>query len=106
MTRDEFIAEMVARGWEKDKYGHLQKEVTATDRVTGEKHTRKLRCKMQSISVRIERQVIYAATQYTKEEKAWVRIESAYLKDIKKEDGKIKVGRYKFLPIGEAHTHG
>ena len=50
--------------------------------------------------------VIYAATQYTKEEKAWVRIESAYLKDIKKEDGKIKVGRYKFLPIGEAHTHG
>ena len=106
MKREEFVAEMIARGWEKDKYGHLQKEVTSTDKITGEKHTRKLRCKMQATSVRIERQVIYAATQYTKEEKAWVRIESAYFKNITKEDGKVKVGRYKFLPIGEAHTHG
>lgn len=100
MKREEFVAEMKARGWEQDRFGHLQKDVSATDKITGEVHQRKLRCKMQTNSVRIERQVIYAATQYTKEQKAWIRIESAYFKDIVLVDGRVKVGKYKFLPVG------
>ena len=102
MKPAEFIAEMQKRGWELDRWGNLQKDVHAVDKITKEESTRRLRLKIQKTTVRVERQVIYAATQYTKEEKAWIRMDSDYFKYITMENGVIKVGRYKFNPPKES----
>ncbi len=65
------------------------------------------RIKVQSNSVRIEVQAIIPADQYSPMRKMWVRLESAYFKDIiqrtrkRKDTGievqTIKIGHYEFV---------
>ena len=57
--------------WVKDRYGNYT--MTTLKGI--------YRVKVQDISVRLESQIIIPATQYSKEEKMWVRIGGTYLKD-------------------------
>jgi hypothetical protein len=74
--------------WEQDKYGNFKWD-------TG---TKVYRMKFQEISVRLEVQVVHAATQYSGESKSWVKLAGEYFKDLKvnPETGKINVGKYLF----------
>lgn len=89
MKKQEFVEEMKKRGWNQDRWGHFQKEVS----LSGDK--RIMRLKVQKISVRVEKQIIYAETQYTKATKGWLHCDSAYMRDIRIENGKLIIGKYK-----------
>lgn len=68
-------------GWKEDAYGHMQ----CTTK-TGKKY----RVKMQATSVRLEvRQV---------ELKEWVRVESAYMKDVATDADHVTIGKVVLKP--------
>lgn len=75
MTREEFITWAKSRGWQEDRFGHLQKTVTTN----GVEQRRRL--KMSSIAVRYE----------LKYEYGWVRFTSGYFTrlSIDPETGKL-----------------
>lgn len=97
MKKQHFIEDMLKCGWRKDKYGHLQKDSFSVNKKTGEKTPKKMRCKLQATSCRIEVQVIYEKSDYMPERKEWVRIDGAYYKDIVGKECSIKVGRFTFI---------
>jgi hypothetical protein len=84
---------MLALGWEKDRYGHLQKDVTRKYLEPIAFETKRWRCKLQATSCRIEVQHQYSDSTYAKGEKAWLRVSGDYYKNIKLNDkGGIVVG--------------
>lgn len=84
MTKQEFITWAKAKGWQEDKFGHLQK-VSSNDSV-------KMRFKLSSISVRYERQIHFNATEYSRVANEWIRLGSAYFKDLSISDNDKLVG--------------
>lgn len=81
MTKDEFIAWAKERGWVQDRHGHLHKEIDG----------REYRYKIQAHSVRREAKVRHEATEYSPASSSWVRMKSAYFKDLSlDENGKLK----------------
>jgi hypothetical protein len=66
MTKQELENVLIQRGWSRDKWGHYQKEVQRGSEV------RVYRFKLSSIAARYE----------VKSPAGWVRIVSAYYKDI------------------------
>lgn len=72
---------LLALGWEGDRFGHLQ--------TVGPNGT-KFRCKLQSISIRVERKV----------ERDWHMMVGAYYKDVVLyPDGKVGVGKLCLGPL-------
>jgi hypothetical protein len=78
LTKEEFIDWALSRGWEKDRYSHLQKELHK-EKI---KEIRKYRFKLSNISVRYEVRVRIPATTYSPASNAWVRLQSGYFKDL------------------------
>lgn len=71
MTKQELINWLESKGYHKDNYGHYQKTFEAT----------KFRMKLQDISARYEKQI--TLTGYNgKPKHEWIRIRSAYYKDL------------------------
>jgi hypothetical protein len=66
MKQAEVKAVLKASGWQEDKWGNFR---TASG---------KMRCKLQATSMRIERQVEHAASEYSPASKSWVNIVSDY----------------------------
>jgi hypothetical protein len=81
-TRKDGIKDaLIALGWEEDRFGHLQ--------TVGPNGT-KFRCKLQSISIRVEK----------KAESQWFMMVGAYYKDVVLyPDGKVKVGKLCLGPL-------
>ncbi len=64
MSREELIRWAIANGWKQDRFGHLQKEE--------HEGLRRYRLKLSRIAARFE----------TKTAHGWVRVCSAYYKDL------------------------
>lgn len=91
MAPEKFTTFLQSLGWEQDKWGHLHKEVMLFK--SGAPAPRNYRIKMQAISCRIEVQCIISATDYSSEQRMWVRVGGGYFKDIiELPDGRIRVG--------------
>ena len=74
MTREAFISWATARGWKQDRFGHLQRSI-GPDPGAGQ-----YRMKLSRLAARYE----------TKSEYGWVRLRSAYYKDLSlTADGKL-----------------
>lgn len=65
MTADQFRDWVRSKGWSIDAYGHA--------------HKGGYRFKVQTKSVRLERSYQTPDTDYSKGEKGWLRVRSAYL---------------------------
>lgn len=74
MTREEFVAWAKARGWKEDRYGHLH-------RMAGNAEEAHYRYKISRIAVRRE----------VKTSGGWVRLKSAYFKDLSVDPGTGKL---------------
>ena len=68
MTKEELIKWLISKGYKEDNYGHYQKIGFAGN---------KIRYKIQATSTRYERQVTFSDGKHE-----WVRILSAYYKDL------------------------
>ena len=66
--KSDLMVKLAEAGWTLDQWGHMRKG--------------KFRVKFQSISIRIEAQMTYPATIYSKATKEWVSKLNAYLKDV------------------------
>ena len=78
MTKDERIRWATAHGWTEDRFGHLQKKSPNTS--PGTEDHRHHRLKLSKIAARYE----------VKTSSGWVRIRSAYYKDLSiTADGKL-----------------
>jgi hypothetical protein len=75
MKKEDLAAYLVQHGWTKDRFGHY--------------HKGEYRFKFQKISVRLEKGYHTADTEYSKGEKRWLPVRSAYLKDLSIKDDKI-----------------
>jgi hypothetical protein len=75
MTKNEFIAWATSKGWQVDRFNHLQKT-----RATGKHY----RFKVGKYSTRYE----------VKSESGWVRLKSQYYKNLKLIDGKLAGLKY------------
>lgn len=82
MTRDQIQLWLSEHGWKADKFGHYKKEVEVTNKVSGEKLKVQYRCKMQSISMRVER----------KSGDEWFKRFSEYYKAVHEVETGLKVG--------------
>jgi len=60
------------KGWVEDRYGNFIKETKGV----------KKRMKFNATSLRHEKQIVFEATKYTEARKEWIRLNSAYYKDI------------------------
>lgn len=75
MTKEEFVAWALGRGWYADRYEHLQKEV-------GDKQ---YRMKISNVAVRYESRITFADGKHE-----WVQLRSGYFKNLSiASDGKI-----------------
>lgn len=82
LTKEQFETWAVGHGYTKDRHGHFQKLA---------ENGKKYRYKIQAHSVRFEVQVLHEAGPYSPASKSWVRMRSAYFKDLSlTEDGKLK----------------
>jgi hypothetical protein len=72
MTKQELINWAESKGYQKDKFGHMQKTFSSG---------RKTRLKIQANSVRYEEKITFAATEYSGKKSEWLRLNSGYLKD-------------------------
>lgn len=86
VKREALVAFLKDLGWMADKFGHLQKTIG----------TKKYRVKLQATSCRIEIQIEYEATQYTKATKEWVRFGGDYYSNIAEIENGIRIGRHIF----------
>ena len=66
--KGDLMVKLAEAGWTLDQWGHMKKG--------------KYRVKFQSISIRIEIQIEYPATAWSKSSKEWVSRLNAYLKDV------------------------
>lgn len=74
MTKQEFIDWATRRGWQKDKFGHLQKTAAGKE----------YRYRLSDIMARLEVKVHFNCG-----DSEWKRIFSGYFKDLKIVDNKI-----------------
>jgi len=82
VSKEEFIAWATNRGWKIDRFGHLTKEG-----VEG----RIYRYKIGTHSVRREIKCVHDASQYSPRSSSWVRLASAYFKDLSfSKEGKLR----------------
>ena len=80
LTKQQIIDWAIGKGWELDKWGHLQKKV-------GDKE---YRFKLSSTAMRYEAKVHHPGTQYSKPSSEWMRLRSGYYKDLSiLPDGKL-----------------
>lgn len=94
MKKEELIAFLTSLGWELDRYGHLQKDVTNRHRETKELITRRMRIKLQATSCRIE---VKSSQKNFDGGYDWIRVGGEYYsKILKLDDGRIRVGTYFF----------
>lgn len=84
------IDALKADGWELDRFGHFQKDVTRVkNRESGETVTKRMRVKMQATSCRIEVQ------GKVNGQNEWFRVGGAYYSElILLPDGRVRVGTY------------
>lgn len=94
MNKKELITFLTAFGWELDRYGHLQKDVTNRHRETKELVTRRMRIKLQPMSCRIE---VKDSQKNFDGGYNWIRVGGDYYTNIiNLNDGRIRVGSYVF----------
>lgn len=80
LTKQDIINWATQRGWELDKYGHLQKKI----------NDKEYRFKLSSTALRYEVKVYFAGIQYSRPGSEWMRLRSAYYKDLHiTEEGKL-----------------
>jgi len=80
LTKEDIIEWATKQGWVLDKYRNLQKEVG----------DREYRLKLSKNSVRYEVKVHHSGDTYSKPSSEWIRLRSAYYKDLSiTEDGKL-----------------
>jgi uncharacterized protein (DUF1684 family) len=72
MKREELENWLISKGYSKDKFGHYQKTIGETD----------VRYKMQADSVRYEKRITFAATDYSPKQNEWLRLASGYYKSL------------------------
>ncbi len=72
MTKEQFITWAISKGWNLDKFGHLQKKV-------GDKE---YRFKISNISVRYEVKVHFEGGTYSGPKAEWMRLRSGYFKNL------------------------
>ena len=77
MTKEDVEKYFLSKGWNKDRYGHLQKENTTT-----KGDTRQYRIKFQAKSFRYEIKVNHEASEYSPASSTWVRLRSGYYKQV------------------------
>lgn len=96
MKPENLAAFLLANGWEKDRFGHFKKQMTVKlTRVNpGQEVTKLYRVKLQATSARYEVQT------EANGENMWVRLTSAYFKDITLHEKGVKLGSV--LIIGDA----
>ncbi len=75
MKPDELRTFLTETGWQPDKFGHY--------------HRGEYRFKFQQTSVRLERSYQTSDTQYSKGEKRWLRLRSAYFSQLEIKEGKL-----------------
>ena len=77
---------LTAHGWKKDSYGHFK--LTITESKT--EKIKEFRCKMQGISIRLERKV----NQRYPKKTHWFKMTSDYYKNIViDETGKLRINK-------------
>lgn len=97
MKKEQFVEEMIARGWVQDKWGHLRKDLTykASD---GEKRKVKGRVKMLKTSLRVERESLHDNVD------GWFLITRSYFKDIVMDGDTVVVGAVRFRSVNRHET--
>lgn len=89
--RQELVDVLKAEGWEADRFGHFQKDVTRIHRETKQPVIRHMRVKLQATSCRIEVQ------SRINDQNEWIRVGGDYFTNIVKlDDGRLRVGTYFF----------
>jgi len=90
----ELVDMLKADGWELDRFGHMQKQITGKRRDTGATVTRQYRVKLQATSCRIE---VKSEQKNFDGGYDWIRVGGDYYTNIVKlDDGRIRVGSYFF----------
>lgn len=90
----ELVDTLKADGWEQDRFGHMQKQISGKRRDTGATVTRQYRVKLQATSCRIE---IKSDQKNFDGGYDWIRVGGDYYTNIVKlDDGRIRVGSYFF----------
>lgn len=103
LTKDELVVALAACGWETDRFGNMQRELKMI--IPDAPATKKWRIKFQATSVRFEVQTTFEASEYSPARNEWIRLDGAYLKDIKiREDGVVIIGRHDFKPVGKVQA--
>ena len=102
MNKQEFISLMSQKSFGKfkqDRFGHFVREARNHQ---GEIEVKRL--KVQDKTVRVEVQAVIPASEYSPARKMWVRLGSAFYKDIvvlggnHPRAGSIRIGNYAFKP--------
>jgi len=82
--RSKFVEALLKDGWVEDRFGHFKWNFG----------THNYRIKMQDFSFRLEAQTTTPATEYSKAENHWVKVEGVYYKAmVDLGNGKVKAGR-------------
>lgn len=103
VTKDQLVVALAACGWETDRFGNMQRERKMS--LLHDGSVRKQRIKFQATSVRFEVQQVFPADSYSPERKEWLRLDGAYLKDIKiRLDGVVIIGRHFFKPVNKVQA--
>lgn len=90
----ELVDVLKADGWEQDRFGHMQKQITGKRRDTGATVTRQYRVKLQATSCRVE---VKSEQKNFDGGYDWIRVGGDYYTNIVKlDDGRIRVGSYFF----------
>lgn len=86
MNKQEIMEGLVAAGWKKDRFGHLQLE-------TGKN---KYRLKFQAISIRMEVQCKIPATLYSKAQNTWIKVGGGFYSKVELKSNRLIVGNRHF----------
>lgn len=89
ITNSDIRAFLKECGWEQDRYDNMKKTITSQKDPSV---SRTYRVKFNAISVRIEVEVIHAATKYSPKSKSWVKIGGDYVKNITIDGDVLKIG--------------
>ncbi len=92
LTKEQLINWALSRGWSQDNFGHLQKSANGKN----------YRLKLSNVAVRYEVRVHHEATEYSKAENEWARLQSGYFKDLSIDDENKLHGMSRWVKL----THG
>lgn len=92
--RQQLVDVLKADGWEQDRFGHMQKQITGKRLDTGVTVTRRYRVKLQATSCRIE---VKSELKNFDGGCDWIRVGGDYYTNIVNlDDGRIRVGGHFF----------